>query len=135
MAYKPPRGLGKGLGALLGDDLEIDSLRKPVGYINKEIAGDTPTGDSADIMRIPVSKIDPNPFQPRQSFDAESLQELADSIKALGLIQPITVRRTDDGRYQIISGERRWRACRIAGMDMIPHTSGKPTSRACWKWP
>ena len=120
MAYKPPRGLGKGLGALLGDDLEIDSLRKPVGYINKEIAGDTPTGDSADIMRIPVSKIDPNPFQPRQSFDAESLQELADSIKALGLIQPITVRRTDDGRYQIISGERRWRACRIAGMDMIP---------------
>ena len=120
MAYKPPRGLGQGLGALLGDDLEIDSLRKPVGYINKEIAGDTPTGDSADIMRIPVSKIDPNPFQPRQSFDAESLQELADSIKALGLIQPITVRRTDDGRYQIISGERRWRACRIAGMDMIP---------------
>ena len=67
MAYKPPRGLGKGLGALLGDDLEIDSLRKPVGYINKEIAGDAPTGDSADIMRIPVSKIEPNPFQSRRS--------------------------------------------------------------------
>ena len=120
MAYKPPRGLGKGLGALLGDDLEIDSLRKPVGYINKEIAGDTPTGDSADIMRIPVSKIDPNPYQPRQSCDAESLQELAASIKALGLIQPITVRRMDNGRYQIISGERRWRACRLAGLEMIP---------------
>ena len=64
--------------------------------------------------------IEPNPFQPRMSFDQDALEELADSIRTLGLIQPITVRRKGDGRYQIISGERRFRACRLAGMQMIP---------------
>jgi ParB family chromosome partitioning protein len=64
--------------------------------------------------------IEPNPYQPRMSFDQEALDELAESIKTLGLIQPITVRRKSEGRYQIISGERRFRACRQAGMDMIP---------------
>lgn len=120
MAYKPPRGLGKGLGALLGDEMEIESLRKPVGYVNKEIAGASSQENSADIMRIKMTMIEPNPYQPRVTFDPESLQELADSIKSLGLIQPITVRKIDSGRYQIISGERRYRACRLAGMDMIP---------------
>ena len=72
------------------------------------------------MLRIPVEIIEPNPFQPRMSFDQEALEELADSIRTLGLIQPITVRRKSDGRYQIISGERRFRACRLAGMDMIP---------------
>ena len=64
--------------------------------------------------------IEPNPFQPRMSFDTEALEELTSSIRALGLIQPITVRKTDEGKYQIISGERRFRACRAAGMDFIP---------------
>ena len=64
--------------------------------------------------------IEPNPFQPRMSFDQDALGELAESIKTLGLIQPITVRRKSDGRDQIISGERRFRACRLSGMDMIP---------------
>ena len=64
--------------------------------------------------------IEPNPFQPRMSFDQEALEELADSIRTLGLIQPITVRAKSDGRYQIISGERRFRACQLAGMDMVP---------------
>ena len=76
--------------------------------------------DTADILRIPTDMIEPNPYQPRMSFDQEALEELADSIRTLGLIQPITVRRKDDGRYQIISGERRFRASRMAGMDMIP---------------
>ena len=117
---KQQRGLGKGLGALLGGDTDL--IRKPVGYVNKQVVTETKiqTQDTADIMRIPVDLIEPNPYQPRRSFDQEALEELADSIRTLGLIQPITVRRKSDSRYQIISGERRFRACRLAGLDMIP---------------
>ena len=113
-------GLGKGLGTLLGGD-DLSDLRKPVGYINKEVvsAGAQPQNTS-DVLRIPVDLIEPNPFQPRMNFDNEALQELAESIRTFGLIQPITVRRKGDGKYQIISGERRYRASIQAGMDMIP---------------
>ena len=115
------RGLGKGLGALLGGDTDINAIRKPVGYVNKEVVGnDQPKASSADILRIPVDMIEPNPYQPRMNFDQEALDELADSIRTLGLIQPITVRTIPGNRYQIISGERRFRASRLAGMDMIP---------------
>lgn len=118
---KPQRGLGKGLGALLGDTGNLDSLRSPVGYVHKEIVGSAvKPQDMADILRIPVDMIEPNPFQPRMSFDQEALEELSESIRTLGLIQPITVRRKSADRYQIISGERRFKACRMAGMDMIP---------------
>lgn len=118
---KQQRGLGKGLGALLGGDADLSQIRKPVGYVNKEVVDESqPQQGSADIMRIPVDKIEPNPFQPRMSFDQDALEELAESIKTLGLIQPITVRRVEGGRFQIISGERRFRACQMAGMDMIP---------------
>ncbi len=120
---KPQRGLGKGLGALLGGDADLTTIRKPVGYVNKEIVNTNttqPQQTTADILRIPVDLIEPNPFQPRMNFDQDALEELADSIRTLGLIQPITVRRKDDGKYQIISGERRFRACRMSGMDMIP---------------
>lgn len=119
---KQQRGLGKGLGALLGGDTDLSQIRKPVGYVNKEVVSpeQPQQGGTADIMRIPIDMIEPNPFQPRMNFDQESLEELADSIRTLGLIQPITVRRKSDGRYQIISGERRFRASRLAGMDMIP---------------
>ncbi len=121
MSNKPQRGLGKGLGALLGGDTDLSSIRKPVGYVNKEIVSpNQPQQGSADILRIPVDIIEPNPFQPRMSFDQEALEELAESIRTLGLIQPITVRKKGDGRYQIISGERRFRACRMSGMEMIP---------------
>ena len=121
MSNKEPRGLGRGLGAILGDSAALDQLRKPVGYVNKEIVSNrTQTDGSADIVRIPAGMIEPNPFQPRMSFDTEALEELTASIRSLGLIQPITVRKTDDGKYQIISGERRFRACKAAGMDMIP---------------
>ena len=119
--HKTPRGLGRGLSALLGEDASVDAIRQPVGYVNKEIVGErTKPAQKADVLRIPAGMIEPNPFQPRLSFDAESLQELAASIRSLGLIQPITVRKTGPDRYQIISGERRFRACRLAGMDMIP---------------
>ena len=118
---KQQRGLGKGLGALLGGDADMSTIRKPVGYVNKEVVGnDQSRTSSADILRIPVDMIEPNPYQPRMNFDQEALEELTDSIKTLGLIQPITVRTISGNRYQIISGERRFRACRLAGMDMIP---------------
>ena len=117
---KQQRGLGKGLSALLGDP-DITNIRKPVGYVNKEVVGnDAQKQSAADILRIPVDLIEPNPYQPRMSFDQEALGELADSIRTLGLIQPITVRQINGNRYQIISGERRFKACRLAGMDMIP---------------
>ena len=78
-------------------------------------------GDSAGKMEeISVSLIMPNPKQPRTAFDEDALEELADSIKTLGLIQPITVRKESDTRYIIISGERRWRASKLAGLETVP---------------
>ncbi|MGN1211541.1 MAG: ParB/RepB/Spo0J family partition protein [Candidatus Cryptobacteroides sp.] len=115
---KQPRGLGRGVEALLGKDLS--QIRKPVEYVNKTVITPEVQGRSADIMLIPVDMIEPNPFQPRLSFDPESLNELADSVRSLGLIQPITVRRKASDKFQIISGERRYRACRMAGLDEIP---------------
>ena len=118
---KQQRGLGKGLSALLGGEADLSNIRKPVGYVNKDVVtAEQPVQGTADILRIPVDLIEPNPFQPRMSFDQEALEELASSIRTLGLIQPITVRRISDSRYQIISGERRFRASRMAGMDMVP---------------
>ena len=118
---KQQRGLGKGLSALLGTETDLSNIRKPVGYVNKDVVtAEQPVQGTADILRIPVDLIEPNPFQPRMSFDQEALEELANSIRTLGLIQPITVRRISDSRYQIISGERRFRASRMAGMDMVP---------------
>jgi len=120
MANQQPR-LGKGISALLGDMGDINQFRKPVGYVNKEVVSEKATDEpKADILRIPVDMVEPNPFQPRMSFDSEAMAELAESIRSLGLIQPITVRRTGPDRYQIISGERRFRACQMAGMDMVP---------------
>lgn len=115
---KQKHGLGRGLSALLGE--EADQFRKPVGYVNKDVVGTKPNVRTSDVLRIPIDMVEANPFQPRTSFDAEAMEELAASIKTLGLIQPITVRKVSENRYQIISGERRFKACRIAGMSMIP---------------
>ena len=78
-----------------------------------------PAGSSA-ISEIDLDLIDPNPDQPRTNFDPEALEELAISIRELGVIQPLSLRSTDNGRYQIIAGERRWRAARIAGLTSLP---------------
>ncbi len=95
------KGLGKGLGALLGDfDQDLDTK--------------TP------YQVLPIYKVEPNPGQPRQDFDEEELQSLADSIALHGIVQPLTVRQLDSGYYQIIAGERRWRAARIAGLSEVP---------------
>jgi len=95
------KGLGKGLGALLGD-------------FNEE-----PLEKSA-YQLLPIYKVEPNPDQPRQDFDEEELQALADSIEIHGVIQPLTVRQMENGYYQIIAGERRWRAARLAGLNEVP---------------
>ena len=97
------KGLGRGLDAIFGSE-HLDARLKPM----------------TEMAEISVSAIFPNPTQPRTEFDEEALEELADSIRTLGVIQPITVKRTDDGRYLIISGERRWRAARLAGLQEVP---------------
>ena len=95
------KGLGKGLGALLGDFSE-EAVQSSAYQI------------------LPIYKVEPNPNQPRQDFDQEELQALADSISVHGVIQPLTVRALDSGYYQIIAGERRWRAARLANISEIP---------------
>ena len=78
------------------------------------------TQGSSNLSEIAISQIEPNPNQPRREFDEEALQELANSIREIGIIQPVTLRQTGDGRYQIIAGERRWRASQMAGLETIP---------------
>ncbi len=92
--------LGRGLGALIDDAEKMQA--------------------SAGVNEIEISKIEVNPFQPRTNFDEGALKELAASIREIGLIQPITLRKIDDERYQIIAGERRFRAAQLAGLESIP---------------
>lgn len=106
--------LGKGLGALIsGYEGKFEPHTPPV-----TIPG--PTSSPVSISEIPLDDITVNPYQPRTVFEKEALEALADSIRQLGLIQPITVRGVDNGKYQIISGERRFRAAKIAGLTHIP---------------
>lgn len=103
--------LGRGLGALISDANDMHFNRQSA------IEGEPSVASISDIS---VEKIVANPYQPRSTFDQEALEELAESIKTLGLIQPITVRLIEDGTYQIISGERRFRASQLAGIKTIP---------------
>ena len=95
------KGLGKGLGALLGDFME-------------------PEGEESAYRLLPLHRVEPNPDQPRQDFDQEELEALAESIRQHGILQPLTVRETGQGYYQIIAGERRWRAARLAELSEVP---------------
>lgn len=97
------KGLGRGLSALFGEDT-VKAVTDP----------------SSSAANLRLSMIEPNPNQPRRRFDEDALAELAESIKTNGLIQPIAVKKTDDGYYTIIAGERRWRAARIAGLTEVP---------------
>ncbi|RAI92081.1 ParB/RepB/Spo0J family partition protein [Algoriphagus yeomjeoni] len=101
--------LGRGLGALLEDS--------PAKHKSEEIL---PEVVKTGIFGIPLDQIQVNPFQPRVHFDKDALAELAESIKVQGIIQPITVRRLDTDEYQLISGERRFQASKIAGLTQIP---------------
>ena len=93
------KGLGSGLDALFGGDLPPEE---------------------GNLRSLPISKVEPSEHQPRESFDGEKLEALADSIRSHGIIQPITVRRLEGDHYQIIAGERRWRAARMAGLTELP---------------
>lgn len=108
-------GLGKGLSALLGD---VDSTSYATPAVNSVTLSDN--HNPAVATFIPIEQIEPNPYQPRVTFDSEALDELASSIKSIGLIQPITVRQIAPNKYQIISGERRYRASKIAGLKSVP---------------
>jgi len=106
------KGLGRGLSALLSgeNNNHTEELLTP------EAAEKKPTG----IAAIPIGQIETNPFQPRTEFDEDALLELSESIQTLGIIQPITVRKAENGKYQLISGERRFRASKLAGLEEIP---------------
>lgn len=118
------RGLGKGLGALIPTTPvgPADALLAAPGVGVPAQSGPADLGaiPGAYFDEIPVRSISPNPRQPRQIFDEETLAELAESIKIVGLLQPVVVRKTGGGNYQIVMGERRWRACELAGMDVVP---------------
>ena len=95
------KGLGRGMGALFDDFEEVSTGKSPYQV-------------------LPIHKVEPNPDQPRRDFDPEELQDLAESITVHGIIQPLTVRELSSGYYQIIAGERRWRAARLAGLTEVP---------------
>ena len=100
-AQKKYPALGRGLDALISTEEVL-------------------TQGSSSVGEVPIGRIVANPGQPRREFDVTALNDLADSIRQIGIIQPITLRKMEDGSYQIIAGERRWRACQMAGLDSIP---------------
>ena len=100
MAKKEKRGLGTGLDVLFGADV--------------------PEEEETGLLLLPINRVEPRADQPRQVFQEDALQELSESIARYGLIQPITVRKLSEGYYQIIAGERRWRAARLAGLEEVP---------------
>ena len=115
MAKRVQRGLGRGLGALLGDVVE----ETPAKAVAQAAPEETPEAPVDAVRMLPIRLIDPNRDQPRRSFDEEALKELAASIEAVGVLQPIIV-QPDGERFTIIAGERRYRASRLAGLDEIP---------------
>jgi ParB family transcriptional regulator, chromosome partitioning protein len=121
---QPKRGLGKGLGALIptGPPASVSVSGAPGEWTARQMQDDAAGAEIAGayLEELAVSAITANPRQPRQVFDEDSLAELAASIEAVGLLQPVVVRRTRSGRYELIMGERRWRACQLAGIDVIP---------------
>jgi ParB family transcriptional regulator, chromosome partitioning protein len=110
------RGLGKGLGALI--PTASPAVAAPAGQ--QYAAEPEPGVIGAYFEEVPVGSITPNPRQPRQVFDSETLEELAASIRAVGLLQPVVVRTVMPGHYELVMGERRWRAAELAGLPQIP---------------
>ena len=118
----PPKktGLGKGLGALLPSIPTSAAKQNNVSIFGPARSSSAPeTYDGAQLMRLPLNKIIPNPDQPRTEFDESALEELADSLRRHGLIQPLAVTRRGD-HWMIVAGERRWRAASIARLETVP---------------
>ncbi len=112
------KALGRGLNALLSDSNTEDRLETDAPVSKTPVTTTSPASGST--LEIPLTQIEVNPFQPRTYFDQQALQELADSIKVHGIIQPITVRRLARDQYQLISGERRFQASKLAGLKSVP---------------
>ena len=110
-------GLGRGLGALMGDKKSTPDSAAPAA--EKSSKQPTPIMHDGDVERVPISAIRPCASQPRKDFDRNALEELAVSITSNGIIQPLVVRSVGEGKYELIAGERRWRAARIAGLDTV----------------
>ena len=100
------KGLGKGLSALLGDTKKINENVVEIGKLKTD--------------KTPIHLLIPNKFQPRKKFEKKQLEELAQSIKGRGIIQPIAIRKSSGGKYEIIAGERRWRAAQLAKIHEVP---------------
>ena len=115
MSTEKRNALGKGLSALLNDSASVNPDKNRPG-----VSSSPEVGSMGSVNEIKIAEIEVNPFQPRTDFDVQALQELSDSIKLQGLIQPITVRRVNSHSYQLISGERRLRASKLAGLTQIP---------------
>ena len=107
MANKKNLIPGRGLDAILGN-IDVEAINGPASDV------------TAAISMVPINDIETNPFQPRKEFDDNALEELAQSIREQGIITPITVRRMPDGKYQLIAGERRFRASQLAGLTELP---------------
>ncbi len=116
MSADKKRALGRGLSALLNDNEDMMPAKQP----QHNIVSDSDLAGAGSVNEININEIEVNPFQPRTDFDREALIELSDSIKLQGLIQPITVRWVSAHNYQLISGERRLRASKLAGLRSIP---------------
>ncbi|TCD10345.1 ParB/RepB/Spo0J family partition protein [Pedobacter frigidisoli] len=112
-SFQRKTGLGRGLSALLDDSESTHPPKQNVNHLSE-------TEQIGNISHVSLTDVETNPFQPRTEFDQVALNELADSIKIQGLIQPITVRKTGANKYQLISGERRFRASKLAGLTQIP---------------
>ncbi|MFC4062905.1 ParB/RepB/Spo0J family partition protein [Planomonospora corallina] len=125
---KQPRGLGRGLGALIPTAPPPPPAETAVIRTTVTAVADEPVSREQELKpvvgayfrEIPIGDITPNPRQPRQIFDGDAIDQLAASIKEVGLLQPVVVRPAGDGRYELIMGERRWRACTLAGLELIP---------------
>ncbi len=121
---KTKKGLGKGLGAFF-DNLEA----APSAALESKAENLDETAGESGVLRLKIRDIEPNPEQPRKVFDKDKLQALADSISEHGLIQPVLVKKIDNGMHIIIAGERRWRAAKLAGLKEIPCIIGEYTDR------
>src|SRR3954471_6740668 len=116
MSTEKRNALGKGLSALLNDSVSVNSNK----FAKTESSSVSEVNSLGSVNEIKISEIEVNPFQPRTEFDEQALADLTASIKLQGLIQPITVRRVSSHSYQLISGERRLRASKMAGLTQIP---------------
>ena len=112
----PRKALGKGIASLLPGRYVPSAVATPAPAVEQKATAEA----SNALLELPIDQIQPNPLNPRTIFQKEKLDELAQSIKANGIIQPLVVRKTDDGTFQLIAGERRWRASKLAGLEKVP---------------